>query len=79
VPSIDCDTTVGKLHAAAMRCAGIGPEYQSSAYASSLTPQGRADKIAHLREAVEKGDYCVSPEQIAESMVHEVLASLFTL
>jgi Anti-sigma-28 factor, FlgM len=38
----------------------------------------RADKIAQLRRAVENGDYCVSPEQIAEKMVQEALIAMFT-
>jgi anti-sigma28 factor (negative regulator of flagellin synthesis) len=37
----------------------------------------RADKIAQLRRAVENGDYCVSPEQIAEKMVQEALVAMF--
>jgi anti-sigma28 factor (negative regulator of flagellin synthesis) len=41
-------------------------------------PSARSDKIAQLRHAVENGDYCVSPEQIAEKMVQEVLVALFT-
>jgi Anti-sigma-28 factor, FlgM len=41
-------------------------------------PRARADKIAQLRQAVENGDYCVSPEQIAEKLVQEVLVAIFT-
>jgi flagellar biosynthesis anti-sigma factor FlgM len=40
--------------------------------------QTRADKIAQLRRAVENGDYCVSPEKIAEKMVQEAVATIFT-
>jgi anti-sigma28 factor (negative regulator of flagellin synthesis) len=40
-------------------------------------PYARADKIAHLRQAVENGDYCVGPEQIAEKMVREALVAMF--
>jgi anti-sigma28 factor (negative regulator of flagellin synthesis) len=36
------------------------------------------DMIAQLRRAVGDGDYCVSPEQIAEKMLQEVLVALFT-
>jgi Anti-sigma-28 factor, FlgM len=42
------------------------------------SPQARADKIAQLRQAVENGDYCISPEQIAEKMVQEILVAMFT-
>jgi anti-sigma28 factor (negative regulator of flagellin synthesis) len=38
----------------------------------------RADKIAQLRQAVEYGAYCVSAEQIAEKIVQELLAEIFT-
>jgi anti-sigma28 factor (negative regulator of flagellin synthesis) len=41
-------------------------------------PSARSDKIAQLQHAVENGDYCVSPEQIAEKMVQEMLVALFT-
>jgi anti-sigma28 factor (negative regulator of flagellin synthesis) len=41
-------------------------------------PQTRADKVAQLRRAVANGDYCISPEQIAEKMVQEALAAIFT-
>jgi flagellar biosynthesis anti-sigma factor FlgM len=40
--------------------------------------QTRADKVAQLRRAVANGDYCVSPEKIAEKMVQEALAAMFT-
>ena len=42
------------------------------------TRLARADKIAHLRHAVENGDYCVGPEQIAEKMMQEALVEMFT-
>jgi len=42
------------------------------------SPHARADKIAQLRQAVENGDYCISPEQIAEKLVQEVLVAIFT-
>jgi anti-sigma28 factor (negative regulator of flagellin synthesis) len=41
-------------------------------------PRTRADKIAQLRRAVENGDYCVSPERIAEKMVQAALAAMCT-
>jgi anti-sigma28 factor (negative regulator of flagellin synthesis) len=49
-------------------------------YDQLLAPglQARADKIAQLRQAVENSDYCVSPEQIAEKMVQEVLVAMLT-
>jgi anti-sigma28 factor (negative regulator of flagellin synthesis) len=37
----------------------------------------RANKIAHLRRAVENGTYCVSAEQIAEKIVQEMVAEIF--
>ena len=42
------------------------------------SPHPRVDRITQLRQAVENGDYCVSPEQIAEKMVQEVLVEIFT-
>jgi anti-sigma28 factor (negative regulator of flagellin synthesis) len=51
---------------------------QNRARQSVKGTQNRADKIARLRSAVESGTYCVSAEQIAEKMVHEILADLFT-
>jgi anti-sigma28 factor (negative regulator of flagellin synthesis) len=42
------------------------------------SPQARADKITQLRQAVENRDYCVSPEQIAEKIVQEVLVAMLT-
>ncbi len=41
-------------------------------------PLARAAKIAHLRHAVENGDYCVGPEQIAEKMMQEAVVEMFT-
>ena len=38
----------------------------------------RTDKIARLRHAVVNGDYCVSPEHIAEKMAREALVAMFT-
>jgi hypothetical protein len=55
-----------------------GREYQPSDRLLAPGLTARADKIAQLRHAVENGDYCVSPEQIAEKMVQEVLVGMFT-
>jgi anti-sigma28 factor (negative regulator of flagellin synthesis) len=41
-------------------------------------PLVRAAKIAHLRHAVENGDYCVGPEQIADKMIQEAMVEMFT-
>jgi anti-sigma28 factor (negative regulator of flagellin synthesis) len=51
---------------------------QHSARLLAPGPQARADKIAQLRYAVESGAYCVSGEQVAEKMVQEALADMFT-
>jgi hypothetical protein len=53
-----------------------GRQYNDQFWAP--TPSARSDKIAQLRHAVENGDYCVSPEQIAEKMVQEVLVTMCT-
>src|SRR5262245_43519177 len=52
-------------------CAHMSRTYQHSEQLWNPNPYARADKIAHLRRAVETGDYCVGPEQIAEKMVRE--------
>jgi Anti-sigma-28 factor, FlgM len=60
------------------RCVRMGRGHQpcDRMLAPGLT--ARADKLAQLRHAVETGDYCVSPEQIAEKMVQEALVGMFT-
>ena len=60
------------------QCARTGRRCQSSELFCDPNPCARADKIARLRHAVENGDYCVSPEQIAEKMVREALVAMFT-
>jgi Anti-sigma-28 factor, FlgM len=55
-----------------------GRRSQPSAELSALDLQSRADKIAQLRRAVEHGAYCVSAEQLAEKIVQELLADMFT-
>lgn len=60
-----------------VQCARTGGTYQFSEQFCNPNPSARADKIAHLRHAVKNGDYCVSPEQIAEKMVREVLVAMF--
>jgi len=57
---------------------GTGRRSQYSARLSAQGVQSRADKIAHLRHAVESGAYCVSAEQIAEKIVQEILADMLT-
>jgi anti-sigma28 factor (negative regulator of flagellin synthesis) len=56
----------------------MGRGYQPSDRLLAPDLTARADKIAQLRHTVEKGDYCVSPEQIAEKMVQEALVGIFT-
>jgi anti-sigma28 factor (negative regulator of flagellin synthesis) len=60
-----------------VQCARMGRTYQLSEQFCNPNPYARADKIAHLRQAVENGDYCASPEQIAEKMVREALVAMF--
>jgi anti-sigma28 factor (negative regulator of flagellin synthesis) len=61
-----------------VQCARTSRRRQYSDQFWAPTPSARSDKIAQLRHAVENGDYCVSPEQIAEKMVQEVLVAMFT-
>jgi Anti-sigma-28 factor, FlgM len=58
--------------------ARMGQECQLGEQVFAPSPSARADKIAHLRHAVENGDYCASPEQIAEKMMQEALVEMFT-
>jgi anti-sigma28 factor (negative regulator of flagellin synthesis) len=57
---------------------GMGLKSQHGARLSAPGPKTRADKIAQLRHAVESGAYYISAEQIAEKMVQEALADMFT-
>jgi flagellar biosynthesis anti-sigma factor FlgM len=57
--------------------ARTGRRGQSSQQFCDPSPYVRAAKIAQLRHAVENGDYCVSPEHIAEKMVREALVAMF--
>jgi flagellar biosynthesis anti-sigma factor FlgM len=59
-------------------CTRTGRRCQRSEHVLATDPQMRADKVAQLRCAVARGDYCVSPEQIAEKMVQEALVAMFT-
>jgi anti-sigma28 factor (negative regulator of flagellin synthesis) len=61
-----------------MQCARMRGRRQYSNQFWAPNPSARSDKIAQLRHAVENGDYCVSPEQIAEKMVQEVLVTMCT-
>jgi anti-sigma28 factor (negative regulator of flagellin synthesis) len=61
-----------------MQCARTSRRRQYSNQFWAPNPSARSDKIAQLRHAVENGDYCVSPEQIAEKMVQEVLVTMCT-
>ena len=61
-----------------MQCAWTSRRRQYSNQFWAPNPSARSDKIAQLRHAVENGDYCVSPEQIAEKMVQEVLVTMCT-
>jgi flagellar biosynthesis anti-sigma factor FlgM len=61
-----------------VHCTRTGRRCQRSDQVLAPDPQTRADKVAQLRRAVANGDYCVSPEQIAEKMVQEALAAMFT-
>ena len=60
-----------------VRSARTGRTYQFSEQFCNPNLYARVDKIAHLRHAVENGDYCVSPEQIAEKMAREALVAMF--
>jgi Anti-sigma-28 factor, FlgM len=57
--------------------ARIDQECRPSEQVFAPSPHDRADKIAHLRHAVENGDYCVSSAQIAEKMMREALVEMF--
>ncbi len=48
-------------------------EYQRIAEAARTDQPGRAEHIAQLREAVEKGQYDIDSSQVAEKMVLEGL------
>ena len=61
-----------------MQCARTSRRRQYSNQFWAPNPSARSDKIAQLRHAVENGDYCVSPEQIAEKIVQEVLVTMCT-
>jgi anti-sigma28 factor (negative regulator of flagellin synthesis) len=61
-----------------MQCARTSRRRQYSNQFWAPNPSARSDKIAQLRHAVENGDYCVIPEQIAEKMVQEVLVTMCT-
>ena len=56
----------------------MGQACQLSEQMFAPSPYARGDRIAHLRQAVENGDYCVSPEHIAEKMMQEALVEMFT-
>jgi Anti-sigma-28 factor, FlgM len=60
------------------RCVRMGRGHRPSDRLLAPGLTARTDKIAQLRHAVENGDYCVSPEQIAEKMVQEALVGMFT-
>jgi anti-sigma28 factor (negative regulator of flagellin synthesis) len=60
-----------------VQCARLGRTRHLSEWFGNPHPYARRDKIAHLRQAVENGDYCVSPEQISEKMVREALVAMF--
>jgi flagellar biosynthesis anti-sigma factor FlgM len=61
-----------------VHCTRTGRRCQRSDQVLAPDPQTRAGKIAQLRRAVANGDYCVSPEKIAEKMVQEALVTMFT-
>jgi flagellar biosynthesis anti-sigma factor FlgM len=61
-----------------VHCTRTGRRCQRSDQVLAPDLQTRADKVAQLRRAVANGDYCVSPEKIAEKMVQEALAAMFT-
>jgi anti-sigma28 factor (negative regulator of flagellin synthesis) len=61
-----------------VQCARPNRRRQGSDQFWTPNPYARSDRIAQLRHAVENGDYCVSPEQIAEKMVQEALVAMFT-
>lgn len=57
--------------------ARIDQECRPSEQVFAPSPHARADKVAHLRHAVENGDYCVGSAQIAEKMMREALVEMF--
>ena len=61
-----------------VHCTRTGRRGQRSDQALAPDLPTCADKVAQLRRAVANGDYCVSPEKIAEKMVQEALAAMFT-
>jgi flagellar biosynthesis anti-sigma factor FlgM len=61
-----------------MHCTRTGRRGQRSEHVLATDSQMRADKVAQLQRAVAHGDYCVSPEKIAEKMVQEALVAMFT-
>jgi hypothetical protein len=61
-----------------VQCARTSRRRQYNDQFWAPNPSALPDKIAQLRHAVENGNYCVSPEQIAEKMVQEVLVTMFT-
>jgi Anti-sigma-28 factor, FlgM len=61
-----------------LRCARNGQECRLSERVFAPNPLVRVAKIAHLRHAVENGDYYVGPEQIAEKMMQEAVVEMFT-
>jgi anti-sigma28 factor (negative regulator of flagellin synthesis) len=61
-----------------VQCARTDRRHQCSDQFWAPSSYARSDKIAQLRHAVENGDYCVSPEQIAEKMVQKALVAMFT-
>jgi anti-sigma28 factor (negative regulator of flagellin synthesis) len=70
-------TVTRSRSAGGAQSARTGRTCQFSEQFYNPNPYARADKIAHLRHAVENGDYCVSSEQIAEKMVREALVAMF--
>jgi Anti-sigma-28 factor, FlgM len=60
-----------------LQCAPAGRKCQLPAQFYDPKQRPRADKIAQLRRAVERGEYCVSLEQIAEKMLREALVAMF--
>jgi hypothetical protein len=75
---LPCQPTIPSLSEGEAHPPVTGRRSRHSSILSAPDLPSRADKIAQLRQAVEYGAYCVSAEQIAEKIVQELLAEIFT-
>ena len=77
-PVLPCQATIRSSSEVENHSSVTGRTSHHSAMLSTPSPPSRVDTIAQLRHAVESGAYCVSVEQIAEKIVQELLADVFT-